>query len=202
MAITLFVHGKKLALSNVQRTKNGLTCQVGTQTYQANIISFDPATKLLFFELDNQVYKAKIISNKLGKQELYLFNFNQTITIEPHQEPVFIPSTSTEFTKQATPAFQPTLHTTTSSVLKSPLAGRVIKVLVTVGQEVKALQPLVIIESMKMENEICAPHNTIIKTLSIAAGNLVQQNQVLVTFDEMKGEIDGTSKNEHGQATI
>lgn len=202
MAITLFVNGKKLALSNIQRTKNGLTCYVGTQTHQANIISFDQATKILFFELDKQVYKAKIVSNTLGKQELYLFNFNKAITIEAHQEPVFIPSTSTEFTKQATPSFQPTLHTSASSVLKSPLAGRVIKVLVTVGQEVKALQPLVIIESMKMENEICAPHNTIIKTLSIAAGNLVQQNQVLVTFDEMKGEIDGTSKNEHGQATI
>ena len=51
---------------------------------------------------------------------------------------------------------------------------------------------------MKMENEICAPHDTIVKTLQICVGDLVEPNQVLMTF-EKKGERNATTKNEHEQ---
>jgi len=68
-------------------------------------------------------------------------------------------------------------------VLKSPLAGRIVKILVNPGDLVSKNQLLVIIESMKMENEIRATFPGFIKNISISEGNLVQQNQVLITFE-------------------
>ncbi len=85
--------------------------------------------------------------------------------------------------------------------IKSPLAGRVVRVLSCAGAAVLAGQPLVVIESMKMENEICASRDGIIKTLFIALGNLVQPNQPLIEL-EMKGGRDADPENADGQATI
>ena len=68
-------------------------------------------------------------------------------------------------------------------LLVSPLAGRVISLLVEVGQRVQKGQPLIIVESMKMENELCASYNAIIKTLFILPGDLVQPKQELIMFD-------------------
>lgn len=86
-------------------------------------------------------------------------------------------------------------------VVKSPLAGRVVRLLHEPGEWVTQGQPLVVVESMKMENEICASQNGIIKTLFIALGNLVQPNQPLLEI-EMKGGPGGESKNANDQAPI
>lgn len=85
--------------------------------------------------------------------------------------------------------------------IKSPLAGRIVRVLGSVGATVLKGQPLVVIESMKMENEICASRDGIIKTLFIALGNLVQPNELLIEL-EMKGSRNANPENPDGQATI
>ena len=82
------------------------------------------------------------------------------------------------------------------NVLRSPLAGLVVKIKVTEGQFVSKNQSLIVIESMKMENDICAPLSAFIKTLSISEGNLVKPNQVIVTFESKKGREDaGTQRS-------
>ncbi len=93
------------------------------------------------------------------------------------------------------------LEAQTSNTLKSPLAGRIIKLFAHPGQHVKVGQPLVLIESMKMENEICASSAGFIKTIFIAEGNVVQQKQTLIEF-EKEGAGDATSKNAHEQEAV
>jgi len=192
------INGKEYALKVETKSKTTFTLSHENQTYQATIISFDSLQKLLFFEVNGQIYKAKILSSDQYALSLYLFTTNATLTVEHKQESAFIPSSLTTLSQ----ANQPVIAKDSGPSLKSPLAGRVIKVLAHLGQKVTAHQPLIIIESMKMENEICAPYNAFIKTLSIAEGNLVQQNQVLLTFEEMKGETDATPKNEYEQTAI
>jgi biotin carboxyl carrier protein len=80
------------------------------------------------------------------------------------------------------PANQETVSVTNTDLMtvKSPLAGRITKVLVAVGQSVTKGQPLLLIESMKMENEICSPSNGSIQTISIQQGEVVKPHQVLL----------------------
>ena len=88
--------------------------------------------------------------------------------------------------KQLSSLFLPAETTHTSSLdpktIKSPLAGRITKILVSTGQSVLKGQPLLLIESMKMENEICAPANGSIKAIAICQGDVVKPNQVLLTL--------------------
>jgi pyruvate carboxylase subunit B len=63
------------------------------------------------------------------------------------------------------------------------MAGKVILVRVAPGDEVKEAQTLVIIEAMKMENEIRATGNAKVARVAVAAGDLVKPGDKLVEFE-------------------
>ena len=67
--------------------------------------------------------------------------------------------------------------------LVSPMAGKVVLVRVAAGDEVKEGQTLVIVEAMKMENEIRATADTVIREVRVAAGDLVNPGDVLLAFE-------------------
>ena len=63
----------------------------------------------------------------------------------------------------------------------APMPGRVVRVLVGPGDQVEARQPLVVVEAMKMENELRSPRAGTIKEVTVAAGMSVDAGRVLVT---------------------
>ena len=64
--------------------------------------------------------------------------------------------------------------------LRAPIPGRVVSVAVAEGDEVKAGQALVILEAMKMENQICAEGPGRVERVLVAPGVTVEGGQVLV----------------------
>ena len=66
-------------------------------------------------------------------------------------------------------------------VIRSPMPGRIISVNVEPGEEVAAGQTLIILESMKMENELKAPRAGKIHMISVKPGDSVEQGKKLVT---------------------
>ncbi|MDA1183830.1 MAG: acetyl-CoA carboxylase biotin carboxyl carrier protein subunit [Acidobacteria bacterium] len=62
----------------------------------------------------------------------------------------------------------------------APMPGRVAKVLVKVGDVVAARQGLVVVEAMKMENELRSPVAGVVVEVAVAEGALVQANAVLI----------------------
>ncbi len=62
------------------------------------------------------------------------------------------------------------------------MSGTITAVKVTPGDVVAAGQVLLVIEAMKMENEIAAPRAGTIQSISVAAGASVQAGEVLATF--------------------
>jgi acetyl/propionyl-CoA carboxylase alpha subunit len=71
---------------------------------------------------------------------------------------------------------------TGEAIIKAPMPGVVIEVLVTQGQEVEQGDIVVILESMKMQNEFKAPRSGKIHTLRVAPGDKVEQNAVMLTI--------------------
>jgi len=64
--------------------------------------------------------------------------------------------------------------------VNSPIPGKVIEVRVKPGQKVTAGQVMVIIEAMKMENEITAPVHGTVREVMVDAGATVTSGQLLV----------------------
>jgi pyruvate carboxylase subunit B len=62
----------------------------------------------------------------------------------------------------------------------SAMPGTVVDVLVTVGQVLKAGDPVLVIEAMKMENEVPAPIKGTVKSIHVKKGDSVNPNETLV----------------------
>lgn len=67
-------------------------------------------------------------------------------------------------------------------VVKSPMPGRVVKVLVAKGDAVEAGQGLLVLEAMKMENEVKARVAGTVADVHVAAGATVEGSAKLVTL--------------------
>jgi biotin carboxyl carrier protein len=67
--------------------------------------------------------------------------------------------------------------------VKAPMPGKVVKHLVTVGDRVEAGQGVVVIEAMKMENELRAPAPGVVKALPAAEGTAVEAGAPLVVLE-------------------
>ncbi len=65
----------------------------------------------------------------------------------------------------------------------SPMPGKVVKLLVAAGDEVKQGQGLVIVEAMKMENELKSPKDGRIVELLVAEGQAVEANAKLCVVE-------------------
>jgi biotin carboxyl carrier protein len=71
-----------------------------------------------------------------------------------------------------------------ADALKAPMPGLVVRVQVQAGDRVNAGSGVVVLEAMKMENELKAQAAAVVKAVRIAAGEAVEKGQVLVEFDD------------------
>lgn len=67
-------------------------------------------------------------------------------------------------------------------LIKAPIPGLVVKVPVAVGQEVTEGETLVILEAMKMENELRAPRRGVVSELRVAPGDQVALGQMMLAL--------------------
>lgn len=66
--------------------------------------------------------------------------------------------------------------------IKAPMPGLIIDLKVKAGDNVKAGDPLLILEAMKMENILKSPGDGIVKNVKVEKGNSVEKGQVLIEF--------------------
>ncbi|HOO08740.1 MAG TPA: acetyl-CoA carboxylase biotin carboxyl carrier protein subunit [Cyclobacteriaceae bacterium] len=66
--------------------------------------------------------------------------------------------------------------------IKAPMPGLIIDLKVKAGDEVKAGDPLLVLEAMKMENILKSPGDGKVKKVKIEKGNSVEKGQVLIEF--------------------
>jgi biotin carboxyl carrier protein len=63
------------------------------------------------------------------------------------------------------------------------MPGKVVRLLVDVGAKVEANQSVIVIEAMKMQNELKAPKTGVLKRISVAEGAAVEAGQVLAEVE-------------------
>jgi biotin carboxyl carrier protein len=67
--------------------------------------------------------------------------------------------------------------------ITAPMPGKVVRILATVGDQVEAGQSVVVIEAMKMQNELKAPKSGVIKKIIVAEGAAVEAGQALAEVE-------------------
>ena len=67
--------------------------------------------------------------------------------------------------------------------ITAPMPGKILGVKASAGQAVKKGQVILVLEAMKMENEIVAPQDGTIATINVAAGDSVEPGATLATMN-------------------
>lgn len=68
--------------------------------------------------------------------------------------------------------------------LSAGMPGKIVKILVSAGQKIDAGTPVIIMEAMKMENEMKAPGPCVVKEIKVSEGASVESGATLVTFEQ------------------
>ena len=70
-----------------------------------------------------------------------------------------------------------------SVAVKAPMPGNIMKINAKAGASVKKGDVLVVLEAMKMENDICAPQDGVVASVEVSQGATVETDAVLVTLN-------------------
>ena len=148
-------------------------------------VSLNEESYLLCFNFD--MSKSGCVYNIQSKEVIPFYSF-----IENDQIYLWIFGRVYEFTnyKQETQKLK-NKHGHTyefSGVVKSPMPGSILKILVQSGDSVRANTPLIIMESMKMEMTITAPGDSLVSEIVCSVGQLVEMNAALVKLEALESE--------------
>jgi len=131
------------------------------------------------FIIDGSKYEVSVNEIENNVVEIEVNGTPFTVEIEKEQKTAVTPIRSS--VKHATASVSST--PASALVIKSPLPGSIMKVLVTAGQTVKRGDVLLTMESMKMENNILSECDGVIKTVSVEPGKNVLQDDKLIEME-------------------
>jgi biotin carboxyl carrier protein len=84
--------------------------------------------------------------------------------------------------QRATAGVRSAKASTNAGLISSPMPGKVVKVLVAEGDSVDAGKPLVVVEAMKMENELVAEAPGVVKKIYVQLGDTVESGAKLISI--------------------
>jgi biotin carboxyl carrier protein len=83
------------------------------------------------------------------------------------------------------------------AAIKSPMPGLIIAIPVEVGQAVKKGDKVVILESMKMENELRSPKDGLVANIYVEPGASVEKNQILIAIGDPIANVEMIANGDH-----
>ncbi len=137
--------------------------KVGEKTYEVRLIDVDsdPDTGEYLFEMNGELIRVKATDVVKG---------GDTVSAGPPPQ-----------IKKA----KPTLDAVSGGVT-APMPGKIVRVLVQPGDNVEAGQVVVILEAMKMENELSVLSKGTVKQVAVDPGDSVQGGQLLVSLEPLE----------------
>ncbi len=127
--------------------------------------------------INNKEYEVEV---EKGKANILK---TKEIAIQKAPEPVKIPAPAAEVVSApaaTAPAAQAVQEG--ADIVKAPMPGTILNVRVNQGSNVKQGEILVILEAMKMENEILAPRDGVVMQLFVTKGSSVSTGDNLVSI--------------------
>ncbi|MCS6836708.1 MAG: biotin/lipoyl-binding protein [Anaerolineae bacterium] len=139
------------------------------------------------------VYQASILEQTYTVQVIAQDSPRFILVVDGHRQPVTVVCGQTNewwvHTLRGTLVLQwlspfpaPQASAEAGGSLRAPMTGQVRRVLVEVGQVVKSGDLLMILEAMKMEHRIEAPHDGTVEAIRYQVGETVQQDEVLLAL--------------------
>ncbi|MGB0402504.1 MAG: acetyl-CoA carboxylase biotin carboxyl carrier protein subunit [Salibacteraceae bacterium] len=122
---------------------------------------------------DNKSHSIEIVNANFEKKEFEI-RVNQQI---------YVLSAKDQFDELLEQLGMDSLSNGAAEDLLAPMPGLVLEILVKPGQEVEKGDSLLVLEAMKMENNIKCPADGVVKSIEIEKGQAVEKGQDLIIFE-------------------
>ena len=116
----------------------------------------------------NRKYPVEIVRSRQNRYDILFNDISYTFTVE------------TPFSLQRMMVLNAQKGKATAEYIKAPMPGKIIDVLVREGSVVQRGEPVVILEAMKMQNEILSPINGTVIKISAKANTNVMKDDLLM----------------------
>lgn len=140
--------------------------RIGKRDYDVKLKADDKYGIYILWK--NRKYPVEVIRSRQNKYEILFNDISYSFTVE------------TPFSLRRMKVLNSGREKAEKEFLKAPMPGKIIDVLVREGTNVLRGEPLVILEAMKMQNEIQSPVNGQVTRVSAKANSNVMKDDVLV----------------------
>jgi biotin carboxyl carrier protein len=140
--------------------------RIGKREYEVKLKSDEKLGTYILWK--NRKYPVEIVRSRQNKYEILFNDISYTFTVE------------TPFSLQRMKVLNSKKGKVETEYIKAPMPGKIIDVLVREGSNVLRGEPVVILEAMKMQNEILSPVNGVIVKVSARANTNVMKDDMLV----------------------
>ena len=142
------------------------TIRIGKRNYEVKLKADEKYGTYILWK--NRKYPVEIVGSRQNKYEILFNDISYTFTVE------------TPFSLQRMKVLNSKKGKVERMFIKAPMPGKIIDVLVREGSNVLRGEPVVILEAMKMQNEILSPVNGLIVKVSARANTNVMKDDLLI----------------------
>jgi biotin carboxyl carrier protein len=142
------------------------TIRIGKRNYDVKLKSDEKYGTYILWK--NRKFPVEIIRSRQNKYEILFNDISYTFTVE------------TPFSLQRMKVLDSKKGKAEQEYVRAPMPGKIIDVLVREGATVVRGEPVVILEAMKMQNEILSPVNGVIVKVAAKANTNVMKDDLLV----------------------
>ena len=142
------------------------TIRIGKRDYEVQLKADEKFGTYILWK--NRKYPVEIVRSSQNKYEILFNDISYTFTVE------------TPFSLQRKKVLNSRLGKVEKEFIRAPMPGKIIDVLVREGSIVQKGESLVILEAMKMQNEILSPVNGIVERVTAKPNTNVMKDDLLV----------------------
>jgi biotin carboxyl carrier protein len=165
MKYTVIVAGERIDLEIDLSDPQKIEAQVSDRKYVLETKRVEPG--VYWFNWDGRSIELSVTPAAEG----------YTVSFGGHQHPVEIVDARTALRKA-------TQHRHDEEVeLRAPMPGKIVKVLLQEGATVSANQGILVMEAMKMQNEVKSPKDGVVKRVAVREAEAVNAGQLLVVVE-------------------
>jgi glutaconyl-CoA/methylmalonyl-CoA decarboxylase subunit gamma len=142
------------------------TIRIGKRDYDVKLKADEKLGTYILWK--NRKYPVEIVRSSQNKYEILFNDISYTFTVE------------TPFSLQRKKVLSSSRGKIEKEIIKAPMPGKIIDVLVREGATVVKGEPVVILEAMKMQNELISPVNGIIEKVYAKPNTNVMKDDLLI----------------------
>ena len=169
MQLEINLNGRTVKVNLIEKENNKIKIAIGQKVYDLDIVLVEKGIYSII--IDDNSYNVELIEGRNSKN--YIVNaFYNSYDIE-------IVDAESKYIKNR----QKGNREKGENTISSPMPGKIVKIPVNIGDQIKSGQTAIIVSAMKMESEYKLKKNGVIKEILVKEGDTVEGNQTLIVIE-------------------